>query len=521
MDYKEIGILVSKIQAGDTSAFSALYEKTYKHALFHARLMLKNEADIEDALQDAYTTAFLKMNTLDAPEAFVSWLDTIVVNSCRHKLRSLGRWESHEAESFDDEDFFVELVAADGETPDKVMDMLGTEEIIAGMIDKLPDAQKQAVIMYYFDEKSIAEIAELLEVSENTVKSRLNYARKYIKNAVLEEEKRGIKLYSLSPALLLAAIKQLIGAEELSPASYAAVAKSISESIGIDMGISAASIGSSAGAEAVKTVAAKSGRHIAQQSGTNAVGSAVGKAAATGAKVAKDAITLKTIAIIAASAVAIGGTATAVHIHNTHNELPEEPPAIVETVSESPVIIEETPEIVEETPAPVVETPAFDFVTPYQNLLENLASTRNITDDILSRINNNYSIYDMDLDGIPELIVKSGTCEADTKYTLYSLDAETAAVKEVGDLGSGHMVICPYSAGPGILGQFGHMGYEKEILYQYSNGQISESTLVAEHEIPIGVDYTQFETLQTFALNDFSGLEWNGNPADNNAALIG
>ena len=67
------------------------------------------------------------------------------------------------------------------------------------MIDSLSDEQRFCIMMFYVEEMSVKEIAETLGVSENTVKSRLNYGRKNIKAQVLELEKRGTKLYAMAP----------------------------------------------------------------------------------------------------------------------------------------------------------------------------------------------------------------------------------------------------------------------------------------------------------------------------------
>ena len=67
------------------------------------------------------------------------------------------------------------------------------------ILDKLSDEQRLCVLMYYYDEMSVGEIAETLECSAGTIKSRLNYARKYIKAEVEALEKKGTRLYNITP----------------------------------------------------------------------------------------------------------------------------------------------------------------------------------------------------------------------------------------------------------------------------------------------------------------------------------
>ena len=71
------------------------------------------------------------------------------------------------------------------------------------MLDTLPDDQRMCILMFHFEGASIREIAEAMECSENTVKSRLNYGRKAIKKKSEELQKKGYKLYSMAPLPLL------------------------------------------------------------------------------------------------------------------------------------------------------------------------------------------------------------------------------------------------------------------------------------------------------------------------------
>ena len=247
----------------------------------------------------------MKMDSIKSPEAFSSWLNTTVSYISMKKLRDT---KGKEDLSLDDEDFHYEAAAPDSVTPDKVMDKKGTEEILSGMIDQLSDAQKQTVLMYYYDELSVKEIAESLGVTENTVKSRLRYARANIKTAVEAEEKRGVKLYSVSPLMFMAALRKLIYAASEADGSRAAVLGKLSS----------LPVLSSAGKAAAAAAA-------------DAAGASAAKAAASvGAGVLKG---KKLAALICAGVIALG-SAAAVAVNNSHS--PQPSPVPVETVSPSP-----------------------------------------------------------------------------------------------------------------------------------------------------------------------------------------
>ena len=346
---QELARIVNKIRGGDSSAFSDLYEATYKSVFYHAQTILKNNEDVEDAVQEAYEQAYMNLDRLKSPEAVASWLNQIVSNISLNKVR--GSKSRKETFSLDDEDFTFEPVALDADTPDRVLDQKGTEEIIGSFINALPNEQKTTVILYYYDDMSVGDIAKAMGCSAGTVKSRLNYARKSIEKAVREEEKRGVKLYSaMSPALLAAAIDRLANTSHV-PASAGSVARSLAAEYGYDAGrwsLSSASRTVSASASAA------AGAPAAAEAEAAAAAKPTVEATAAGAK-AKSAVFLRILAVIAAV-----GIGLAVYFSYAPD------PDAEETVPEEQVVydveIEEPEEVVpeeeqEEEEEPEIETP--------------------------------------------------------------------------------------------------------------------------------------------------------------------
>lgn len=85
-------------------------------------------------------------------------------------------------------------------SPEESVDYAETKRLMKEILDGLPEDQKLCVLMYYYEELSVADIADALGCSTGTVKSRLNYARKKIRNDVEELERKGTKLYSVAAA---------------------------------------------------------------------------------------------------------------------------------------------------------------------------------------------------------------------------------------------------------------------------------------------------------------------------------
>lgn len=203
LEKEQLTQLVIKCQNGDMEAMEQLMLYAYTPVSFQCRKMMKNEQDAEDITQDVLITLFEKINTLADPSAFRKWITTIASNRC---LNALGNpHKEYQIPEDEDGNSMLDTIETldDQIVPDKALDNAETCRMINEVVQSLPEAQRICTLMFYFNEMSVKEIAESLSVPENTVKSRLNYARKAIKEKVLDYEKQGVKLYSVSPVVLL------------------------------------------------------------------------------------------------------------------------------------------------------------------------------------------------------------------------------------------------------------------------------------------------------------------------------
>jgi len=209
-----IGV-VNRARQGDESAKEALYLDTYKSTYRFALRMVRNTEDAEDITQEVFITVCNKIAELREPAAFYKWVNQITVNKCNELFRK------YKGIAFlDDEDAIMTMVDDDPmNLPDKAIDDEATRQIIMDVIENLPDGQRSCVLYYYYSQLTIAQIADILEISEGTVKSRLSTARAKIRAALEEKEKKeGIKLYGIPLALtpiLQQSIDQIFVPDEL------------------------------------------------------------------------------------------------------------------------------------------------------------------------------------------------------------------------------------------------------------------------------------------------------------------
>jgi len=154
--------------------------KVYGPRLFGLCMTLcRNRDDAWDLYQDTWLRAYEKQDNYDSSYTYEGWLTTICVNRYRDVLRRLKI-----APFFD--------LFSTTEDKDRAIEDIPVEEKedfseVRHAVDELPEKFREAVILYYFEEKDIRRTAQILKVPEGTVKTRLMKARKLLKEVLKDE----------------------------------------------------------------------------------------------------------------------------------------------------------------------------------------------------------------------------------------------------------------------------------------------------------------------------------------------
>ena len=249
--------LVTDVQKGDENAMTEMYNTFYDDIYYYIFKTVNDSELALDLTQDTFIEILQSISSLQEPVAFVTWSRQIAYRRCTAYFKK--RHDILLDESEDGYSVFGTLVEDTAEfIPDEALDKEDLKQTIQGIINELPEEQRSAVMMRYFDEIPVSEIAEIQGVSEGTVKSRLNYGRKAIKQSVGNyEKKHGIKLHCLGIIpLLLWLLRENRIANGLSlttgAVSSTGVASVIS-SAGVSAGVSTVAT-TTAAAVATKTV---------------------------------------------------------------------------------------------------------------------------------------------------------------------------------------------------------------------------------------------------------------------------
>jgi RNA polymerase sigma-70 factor (ECF subfamily) len=179
MTKSEIVKLASKAQKGDEAAFEELCRAKQREILFTAMTMLGNNADAEDATQETILMMYRSLSQLKNLEAINAWIQTIVRSRCIEILRKRSKYYT-DADiddeaiiiSEDNREFIPESYAEDEALSDRLYDI----------VQSLPAKRREAILLYYYEDLSYKEIAEVTGTSIKTVSTNLMKARKMIKD---------------------------------------------------------------------------------------------------------------------------------------------------------------------------------------------------------------------------------------------------------------------------------------------------------------------------------------------------
>lgn len=203
MEKTELVNLVRAVQNGEADAAGRLYDAFQPDIYYYIRKTVNDSVLAEDLTQDTFIEILQTIDKLQEPAAFVTWSRQIAYHRCTAHFRKRKELLADE----DEDGYSVFDTMEEDRTefiPHEALDREDLKQTIHAMIDSLPEEQRSAIMMRYFDELPVKQIAQIQGVSEGTVKSRLNYGRKAIQESVeTYEKKNNVKLHCVGIVPLL------------------------------------------------------------------------------------------------------------------------------------------------------------------------------------------------------------------------------------------------------------------------------------------------------------------------------
>ncbi len=174
--------LIVQLQEGDLDALGSLYDK-YKNVIYRTALAITHDLDVaQDILQDTFIRLYQSASRVDPERPIIPWLYRVTVNISYTYLRR-RRWL---LVSLDE---ILQHVGTSKVTPESQTVRREAREAVFSALTRLPPSQRVVVVLYYLNDLSLKDIAELLECPVGTVKSRLFYSRENLRK-ILEGDER-------------------------------------------------------------------------------------------------------------------------------------------------------------------------------------------------------------------------------------------------------------------------------------------------------------------------------------------
>jgi RNA polymerase sigma-70 factor (ECF subfamily) len=174
--------LVERLRAGDSAMFELLMRRHNQQLYRAARAIVRDDAEAEDVVQQAYLQAFAHIDQFAGTARLSTWLTSIVVHEALHRRRHAGRAPLSLVEHTDE----VADVSDAAAGPEETLDRRELARLLERTIDSLPELYRTVLVLRDVQELDTAETAACLGISAETVRVRLFRARALAKTELLE-----------------------------------------------------------------------------------------------------------------------------------------------------------------------------------------------------------------------------------------------------------------------------------------------------------------------------------------------
>ena len=168
--------LVERARDGDDVAFTELVDLDGGRCYAIAYRILRDAERAQDAVQQAFLIAWRDLPRLRDPERFGPWLHRLLVNACYEELRRHRRWSTR-----------IRVLPVDGPGGPDPMVSVDDRDALDRAFERLTPQHRAVVVLHHHAGLSLAEIADIVGVPTGTVKSRLHYATRTLRAAIVAD----------------------------------------------------------------------------------------------------------------------------------------------------------------------------------------------------------------------------------------------------------------------------------------------------------------------------------------------
>ncbi len=168
--------LVEQARDGDDAAFTELVDLDGDLCYAIAFRILRDAERAQDAVQQAFLLAWRELPRLRDPERFGPWLHRLLVNACYEELRRHRRWSTH-----------IRILPVDGPGGSDPTVSVDDRDALDRAFERLTPQHRAVFVLHHHAGLSLAEVADVVGVPIGTVKSRLHYATRTLRTAIVAD----------------------------------------------------------------------------------------------------------------------------------------------------------------------------------------------------------------------------------------------------------------------------------------------------------------------------------------------
>jgi RNA polymerase sigma-70 factor (ECF subfamily) len=184
--------MIASILAGESHRFHELIRPYERSVYMMALSFLKNEADAEDAAQEAFLKAYRNLASFRGESKFGTWVISITLNEARNRLRRMKAVPMESLDEPPDEDGHISpaLLRDWREIPSESLERKEMRQVLQQAIEELPPIYREIFLLRDVEELSVAEAAEVLQITPVSVKVRLHRARMMLQKSLAPQLKQ-------------------------------------------------------------------------------------------------------------------------------------------------------------------------------------------------------------------------------------------------------------------------------------------------------------------------------------------
>ena len=183
-DYSDMELISAVLETGDNEYFGEIYDRYSDKVYGKCILMVKDLTLAQDLTQDILVKAFTKLSTFQGKSSFGTWLYQVTYTHCIDYIRKNKNIYKEELQEDKIEDISSEDTDMDGVHEKVLLEM--KIQYVKEILDNMKAEERSLILMKYQDNMSIAELSEMLELSQSAVKMKLKRTRDKIRKRYFE-----------------------------------------------------------------------------------------------------------------------------------------------------------------------------------------------------------------------------------------------------------------------------------------------------------------------------------------------